>query len=214
MPGELLTIVGLAVLGALLGAVAVPWWAARELRSDARVGPAARIAAAVLLAAAFGLLGWRMGPAWLLPGVLAFAVVGAAVSVVDLLERRIPNRMLLVGGVAVGVLVVVPFLVAGDGWGVLWAAAGAAAMFGLYLVLALVSPSAMGMGDVKLAALVGGVLGAFGWTTWFIGLLAAFVLGGVAALALLLARRAGRRDTIPFGPWMVAGALVAAVLPT
>src|SRR5690606_20251883 len=141
----------------------------------------------VLLAAAFGLLGWRMGPAWFQPGVLAFAVVGAAVSVVDLLERRIPNRMLLVGGVAVGVLVVVPFLVAGDGWGVLWAAGGAAAMFGLYLVLALVSPSAMGMGDVKLAALVGGVLGAFGWTTWFIGLLAAFVLGGVAALALLLA---------------------------
>jgi leader peptidase (prepilin peptidase)/N-methyltransferase len=66
----------------------------------------------------------------------------------------------------------------------------------------------MGMGDVKLAALLGGALGAVGLTGWLVGLLAAFLVGGLVAIVALLAGRVGWRGSIPFGPWMVVGTLV------
>lgn len=216
MSEELLVIggvaLGAAVLGAALGALLVPWWAVRNIQSGVRVGPGSRVLAAVVLAVVFAVLVWRTAPVTLVPAVLSFAVVGIAVAVVDLLERRIPNRMLLVGGAVVAVLLVAGLILSGSVWGLLGALIGGAAMFGLYLLIALVARSAMGMGDVKLAALIGAVLGAFGWTTWVTGLVAAFVLGGIAALIALIARRAGWRDTIPFGPWMVLGAVLALVL--
>jgi leader peptidase (prepilin peptidase)/N-methyltransferase len=68
------------------------------------------------------------------------------------------------------------------------------------------------MGDVKLAALVGFVLGWAGWSTWLLGFAAGILLGGVAAAIVLIARRSGPRGTLPYGPAMVAGALVALLL--
>ena len=91
----------------------------------------------------------------------------------------------------------------------LWAFGGGVVMFTVYFLLALISPSAMGMGDVKLAALVGLVLGWFGLAVWLIGLLAAFVVGGVIAIIALVLRRVTLRGSIPFGPSMLVGALAA-----
>lgn len=206
--GEVLLIAGLAVLGGALGATVVPAWAAGNLKTAARVGRRARVLAALGTALAFGVLGWRIGLDWLLPALLALALVGVAISVVDLLEQRIPNRMLLLGSPVVGVLLLGGLALHAAWWSMLWMLGGAAAMFALYFLLALISPNAMGMGDVKLSALLGGVLGALGLTSWLVGLLAAFLIGGVAAIASLIAGRAGWRSNIPFGPWMVAGALV------
>jgi leader peptidase (prepilin peptidase)/N-methyltransferase len=64
----------------------------------------------------------------------------------------------------------------------------------------------MGMGDVKLAGVLGLFLGWLGWSELLVGAFAAFLLGGVVALALLAARRVTRSSGIPFGPWMLAGA--------
>ncbi|HWS51108.1 MAG TPA: prepilin peptidase, partial [Microbacterium sp.] len=89
----------------------------------------------------------------------------------------------------------------------LWALAGAAALFALYLLLSMAG--GMGMGDVKLAALVGLFAGWLGFDAWMLAALGGFVLGGAAAGALLLAG-SGRGTRIPFGPWMLAG-LAAAV---
>jgi leader peptidase (prepilin peptidase) / N-methyltransferase len=67
----------------------------------------------------------------------------------------------------------------------------------------------MGFGDVRLAGLVGGVLGYLSWSAWAIGAFAGFVLGAVVGLGLIAAGRGGRRTAVPFGPFMVAGALLA-----
>jgi leader peptidase (prepilin peptidase) / N-methyltransferase len=98
-------------------------------------------------------------------------------------------------------------------WGALVGAAiGCGALFAVYFVALLVYPSGMGFGDVKLAGVLGLYLGWFGWGTLFIGWFAAFLLGGVYAVALLVAGRAGRRSGIPFGPWMLLGAALGIVL--
>jgi leader peptidase (prepilin peptidase)/N-methyltransferase len=94
---------------------------------------------------------------------------------------------------------------------VLSAAIGGLGTFLLYLVLALAVPGGMGFGDVKLAGVVGLFLGFLGWVPLFVGVFAAFVLGGVFGVVLMTFRRAGRRSAIPFGPWMLAGAWVGAV---
>ena len=85
------------------------------------------------------------------------------------------------------------------------------ALAGGYLVLALISPSGLGMGDVKLAGLLGIVLGWYGWEQVLAGTIAAFVLGGLAAVVLLVTARADRRTHLAFGPWMIAGAVVGLV---
>ena len=76
--------------------------------------------------------------------------------------------------------------------------------------MAIASRSGMGMGDVKLAALVGLVLGALGWA--YVGVAAALaILAGGLAAVIALVRGAGRRDLMPFGPSIAAGALISAL---
>jgi leader peptidase (prepilin peptidase)/N-methyltransferase len=77
--------------------------------------------------------------------------------------------------------------------------------------MALVYPAGLGLGDVKLAASLGLLLGWLGWTWVVVGLVAAVVLGGVVGLALLATGRAHRRSAVPFGPSMLVGGLVAVV---
>ena len=95
----------------------------------------------------------------------------------------------------------------GAGWTTfLRAAAGAAILYAFYAVVRFISPRGMGGGDVKLAVLVGLFLGWCGWATLVVGGFAAFLLGGLFGIGLILLRRAKRRTAIPFGPWMIAGA--------
>lgn len=196
------------MLGAALGATVLPRWADLESRSAARSGVRTRVAGAVVTALAFGVLALRVGMDAVLPAFLAVTAVGTAISIVDLREKRIPNRMLLVAAPVVAALLVAGLLVRREPDRLLAVLAGAAAMFALYFVIALIVPAAMGMGDVKLAALLGGALGAAGLTAWVVGLLAAFLIGGVVAIIALATRRVGLRGSIPFGPWMVVGAVV------
>jgi leader peptidase (prepilin peptidase)/N-methyltransferase len=69
----------------------------------------------------------------------------------------------------------------------------------------------MGLGDVKFAPVLGAVVGWFGWGASIFGLLAAFVVGGMFSLALLLMGRS-RRQAIPFGPFMIVGALIGLLI--
>jgi len=213
MTGGLLVLTAvLAAAGAALGSTLLPAWAGVESRSGARSGARTRLLAALATGAAFGLLGARIGTTWTLPAALALAAAGVALSIVDLREQRLPNRMLLVAAPAVAVLLVVGVLWRGEPVRFLWLLAGAGAMFALYLVIALAAPSAMGMGDVKFAALLGAPLGAVGLTAWLGGLLGAFLVGGVVAVVALVAGRVGWRGSIPFGPSMAAGALLGLAL--
>lgn len=84
---------------------------------------------------------------------------------------------------------------------------GMAALFAFYFLLALAYPAGMGFGDVKLSGVLG-YLGYLGVGELLVGAFAGFLLGGLAGAALVVLRRAGRKTAIPFGPFMLAGALV------
>ena len=94
---------------------------------------------------------------------------------------------------------------------VLESAAVWALFFGVVYIASL--GKGMGLGDVKFAPVLGAVLGWFGWGASIFGLLAAFVVGGMFSLAFLLLGRS-RRQAIPFGPFMIMGALIGLLIGT
>ncbi|GAA4375714.1 prepilin peptidase [Agromyces bauzanensis] len=213
MPFAPALLVALAVVvGAALGWWPLAAWVRRSLITEAgerMPQRTVRLWSAGSAAAAFGLLAWRFGVDWVLPALLVFAAASVVLSIVDYAEKRLPNKVIAPTLVAVALLLVVAALATGEWIALLWGLGGGLAMFVVYFVLALISPSSMGMGDVKLAALVGLVLGWFGLSAWLVGLLAAFVVGGVIALVALALRRVTLRGSIPFGPSMLIGALAA-----
>lgn len=171
-----------------------------------------RAGAAVGTGLVWGAAAWRLGFDAALPAVLAFAAAATVLAIVDLVELRLPNRVVGAAFLAVVALLAVASALLGDGSALLGSALGGVAMFGGFLLVALVSPAAMGMGDVKLAGLIGTLLGWFGLDAWLIGLVAGFVIGGLVAVAALALRRVSLRGSIPFGPSMLAGALIAVLL--
>lgn len=160
-------------------------------------------------AAAFVLVAWWLGLSWQLPAFAYLAAVSVALALIDLDTRRLPDVIVLPSyPVAMGLLALAAWNPgAGNDWSA-WvrSVAGAAILSGVYLLVVLVYPAGMGLGDVKTAGLVGLYLGWVGWGALAVGGFAAFLLGGVWSIALLLTGRAGRKTGIPFGPWILAGA--------
>jgi leader peptidase (prepilin peptidase)/N-methyltransferase len=66
----------------------------------------------------------------------------------------------------------------------------------------------MGLGDVKLAGVLGIFLGWVGWGPLVVGSFSAFVLGGIFGVILIASKRGNRKSGIPFGPWMLVGAWI------
>lgn len=125
-----------------------------------------------------------------------------ALSVFDIRERRLPNWLTLPGAV------VVLAVAAAAGRGVP-AVLGAVGLAGLYLVVHLVAPAAMGAGDVKLAVGVGALTGAFGYDVWVLAAVGAPLLTALWAL-VALSRRSS--STVPHGPSMCIATLAASAL--
>jgi leader peptidase (prepilin peptidase)/N-methyltransferase len=141
---------------------------------------------------------------WLLavPVVVVLAAVDRAVQrLPDVLT--LPLAVVVVAGL--GIAAALPGS-AGD-----WTRAllAGVVLSGVYFVLFLINPNGMGFGDVKLAVPVGVALGWYGWDVVFLGTFTGFLLAAGYGLALIVARRAGRRTAMPFGPFMALGALVA-----
>jgi leader peptidase (prepilin peptidase)/N-methyltransferase len=137
---------------------------------------------------------------------LYLAAISIALASIDLEIRRLPNKIVLPAYLVGFALLGAGGLLTGDSAALGWATAGAAISFAFYLVLALLKPGGMGMGDVKLAGVLGLFLGYLGPAPLAVGLFAAFLLGGIAAIVILATGRGTRRSAIPFGPWMLAGA--------
>ena len=155
------------------------------------------------------LVALRPAPAWELLAFFVLAVVGVLLAVVDLQHRLLPDRVVLPAIVVVAVLLAAA-AAAGDAWSDLGRAlVGAVALFAAFLAMALLAPGRLGMGDVKLAALLGLPLGWLGWPVLLLGALAAFVVQAVMALVLLAARRVTLRSALPFGPAMLLGTALA-----
>jgi leader peptidase (prepilin peptidase)/N-methyltransferase len=110
----------------------------------------------------------------------------------------------------VGVVLLAVASLANDSWSPLWRGLlGMAAMYAFYFVLRVVYPQGMGFGDVKLAGVLGLYTGFLGWGAWAVALFGGFLFGGVVSIGLVLAGRAGRKSKVPYGPFMVLGAMVA-----
>ncbi|QNO37770.1 prepilin peptidase [Protaetiibacter sp. SSC-01] len=143
-----------------------------------------------------------------LAAYLALAAISIALSAIDLELRRLPNPIVLTGFIA-GVALLVPALLIETRYDLLVSAGlGAAASFAFYLALALIGRGGMGMGDVKLAGVLGLYLGALGWAPLVVGVAAAFAVGAVAGVITLIVRRSVKDRSLPFGPWMFLGAWV------
>ncbi len=165
-----------------------------------------------LTGALFVLVTWRavqLRQEAAIPALLAFTALGVALSGIDLETRRLPNALVLPAYPVLGTLVVAAAALRGDWAAAVRAGGGALALFGFFLALALISPRAMGFGDVKLAGVIGLVLGYFSWPAVLTGAFTAFFLGALAGVAVLATGRGSRSTAIPFGPFMVAGALAA-----
>lgn len=200
--------------GIVVGGVAAllaPWarrLAERESRWSSR-------AALTILGAVAG-----TGAALVADGVVelvtfaAFALGCSLLVALDLACHRLPDIVT----VPTAAVLVAGLLVASS-WTGSWSDLVRALLSGLvlgaaFLALALISPRSLGLGDVKLAALLGLFLGWFGWPAVAVAVIATFLLGGLTALLLVLSRRATRSTELAFGPWLVLGAAVAAGVTT
>ncbi len=139
---------------------------------------------------------------------LWLAGVSVALAVIDLEHHRLPDAIVLPSYAVGGVLLAASSILVGDWPALVRAAIGLASLFAFYLIAALSYPGGMGFGDVKLAGVLGLYLAWLGWGEFAVGAFAAFLLGGLYAVVLLVTRRVERTGGIPFGPWMLAGAWV------
>ena len=166
----------------------------------------------LLTAVMFALMAWRFGLAWDLPAYLYLAAVGVALAAIDLDTKRLPNVIVLPSYPVAAVLFLLPAVLEGQWDDYVRAIAGAAALFGVFFLLALIYPAGMGFGDVKLAGVLGAYLAWLGWAALVVGGFLGFALGAVVGVAMMVAGRAGRRTALPFGPFMLLGALLAIFL--
>ncbi|MCB2224685.1 MAG: prepilin peptidase [Actinobacteria bacterium] len=162
-------------------------------------------------AAVFAGLAVMVGESWTLPAYWAGAATALALALVDLDRQRIPNAILFPGLAVSWVLLAAGALADGAPWPLARAAAGAGGYFAVLFLIAVAARGGFGFGDVKYALLLGTFLGHRSWDALVVGVLAAFVAGGLAGAALLALRRLGRRDAMAFGPAMLVGAVVGLV---
>ncbi len=155
----------------------------------------------------FAAVGARFAHSWALPAYLVFAAGLLAISVIDLEHYVIPNRIVYPLGFIVVPLLAIGAAGDGDWWAFARALIGAAAAFAVLFTIHVVSPGGMGFGDVRLSFLLGLSLGFLGALDVVFGLFLGFAYGAVVGIALMATRRRGRRQHIPFGPFLAAGTL-------
>jgi leader peptidase (prepilin peptidase)/N-methyltransferase len=209
----------LLAVAALVALALGPVLARTSVRLAAR-DPAARpssprivlttVLLALLLPGAVAVTGAR-------PGLLALGwAAGAAVvlGAVDLAAHRLPDRVTGAAAVVCAASLVVDAAVTGS-WDALVRAVLAALAAGGAAGLAwLLVPAGLGLGDVKLLALLGLVLGWLGWGVLLAGVFLGLLAGALAAVVLVAAGRAGWRTALPFGPPLLTGAVLAVALQT
>jgi leader peptidase (prepilin peptidase) / N-methyltransferase len=197
----------IVALAALVGLAT--GWLARPLivRETGTAVPA--LLPSVLTGLLFAAVAWRFGASWVVPAYLFFAALSVPLAVIDVLTKRLPNRLTLPAYPVVAALLLLPAAVDGD-WSALGRAAlGGAALLALFAVLHLINPAGMGLGDVKLSGTMGAMLGWLSWTAVLVGAFVGFVLGALVGLALMAVGRAGRKTALAFGPFMLIGAWAA-----
>jgi leader peptidase (prepilin peptidase)/N-methyltransferase len=161
----------------------------------------------------FGALAARVHPGLVLAAACWLALCAVPLAFIDAAVQRLPD--LLTGPAFAGaVLLLLAAAAVGGHWPALGRAVlGGAALAGFYLLLAVISPSGMGMGDAKAGAGLGTILAWQSWACLIAGGFAGFLLAAVYGIALLLSG-ATRKQQIPFGPFMITGAFLVVLAGT
>lgn len=147
----------------------------------------------------------------LLPALLYLGAIGIALALIDIDVHRLPNALVLPAYPVVAAFLLMASLWTGDWLALGRAAIGAGSLFAFYFLLATIYPAGMGFGDVKLAGVLGAILGYFGFAHLIVGAIAGFVLGSIVALVVIALRLATRKTALPFGPFMLLGCAVGIV---
>jgi leader peptidase (prepilin peptidase)/N-methyltransferase len=129
-------------------------------------------------------------------------------GLIDWDTHTLPDRIVLPSYLVGVILLGAAAIVSNNYAALLRAGIGMAALWLIYLIIAFASAGGIGYGDVKFAGVLGLFLGYLSWGALVTGAFAAFALGGIFGLSLVVARKADRKSGIPFGPWMLAGAWV------
>jgi leader peptidase (prepilin peptidase)/N-methyltransferase len=178
------------------------WWRGR---SPGR----ARIALSAVIAAILGALAGA-GAGWgaLFPALLALALIGTPLVIIDFEHHRLPNRLVFAAALAGAVLLALAAALRSDWHLYLRALEGGAAVYAVLFLVAFAAPRSFGFGDVKLGGVLGGYLGWFGWACVYYGIFAGFLLGMFVSIALLATRRASLKTALAFGPMLILGSLI------
>jgi leader peptidase (prepilin peptidase)/N-methyltransferase len=197
------------------------WWENSALLLLARSGGRCRVcgervpvrAAVIELATAvlFVSVALRFGASWVVPGYCLFFAALLVVSVVDLDHYIVPNRIIYPTLLATVPLLGGAALLEHRGQPLEHAAVGGVAGFLVFGVIHFISPRGMGFGDVRLAGVIGAYLGWLGYRFIAVAFFLAFLTASVVGIGLMITRIRGRKDAVPFAPFMAVGA-VAAVL--
>jgi len=159
----------------------------------------------------FGVIAARIGFEPELPAFLVLTAFLVALSGIDLDTFLLPKKLvwpaLLAGIVLLGGAAVVE----SDTRGIIEGAAGSAIAFGILFLIHFISPKGMGFGDVRLAAVLGLYLGYLELPLVGVGLFLSFLVASVVGIGLMVLKRRGRKDRVPFGPFLAVGTGLAIV---
>lgn len=200
---DLLVSLGIGLIGCILSPISEILIA----KLLPRLGDTPRLQAQITTAALTGLacvaFALHFGITFTLPAFLLLAMLGVQLARIDVALHLLPNPLvltLLAGGL---LLFLLPGLFNKQSDDLFRAVFGAVILFAAYLILGLISPGGIGMGDVKLAAPVGLYLGYLGWTQLLYGGLLGFILNGVVSLLVVGRKGRNKATEVPHGPSML-----------
>lgn len=163
----------------------------------------------LLTALVLGALAARVPAGLTLGAACWLAVCGVALAWIDSSVQRLPDAITWPAYAGTIGLLLAAAAASGHWRDLLRAAIAGLVLAAVLAGVAIISGSALGLGDAKLAASLGTLLAWFGWPTLVRGVVAGFLLGGLYGAALLAFRRATRAKKVAFGPFLLAGALLA-----
>jgi leader peptidase (prepilin peptidase)/N-methyltransferase len=203
------------LIAAVVGLVAGPLLAllAGRVRRPAQ-SPGVRVALAASIAASilFGIVVCQFRTPLEIAAYLVVAAAAIVLSIVDLQDHRLPDVVVLPTLAVAVALLAAASVVKGEHLTILGVVGGAIGMFAIYFMLALIAPSGIGMGDVKLSAVIGAAAGYLGLTTWLGALVGGFIVGAVVSLIALATKRVSMKSQVPFGPAMLIGLFMAILM--
>jgi leader peptidase (prepilin peptidase)/N-methyltransferase len=156
----------------------------------------------------------RIGISPELPAYLYLFAIGVALALLDLNLGQLPDAVIMPSYI-VSILLLMPAGAVHAGW---WSAeravAGMAALFALFFALALAYPNGLGMGDVKLAGLLGMYLGWLSWNALFLTAIGSLLIAAAVGSFAIVTKHANRNVAVPIGPCLVGAAVLALFVST